>query len=112
MCIPRSPLHYYNLKNTLLTDLIEKESSEQKVQVFRYLVHIRFLLVSSQFHHFCWHVRFEMAAFVGSRQFPSVTCHNKKDGRMEACDLALRQLVAEGQFQGQGGATGAVKVGH
>ncbi|KAH3890289.1 hypothetical protein DPMN_014365 [Dreissena polymorpha] len=42
---------------------------------------------------------FEMAAFVDNRKFPSITCHNKKDGRKEACDLALRQLVAEGQFQ-------------
>ena len=43
--------------------------------------------------------RFEIAAFVGKRQFPSVKCSNKKDGKTEACDLALRQLIAEGQFQ-------------
>ena len=39
-----------------------------------------------------------MAAFVGRRQFPSVHCSNKKDGKKEACDIALRQLIAEGQF--------------
>ncbi|KAL3841433.1 hypothetical protein ACJMK2_019583 [Sinanodonta woodiana] len=42
---------------------------------------------------------FIMAAFVGDRQFPSITCSNKKDGRMEAADLALRKLIAEGQYQ-------------
>ena len=40
-----------------------------------------------------------MAAFVGQRQFPSVSCSNKKDGKKEACDVALRQLIAEGQFR-------------
>ncbi|KAL4225653.1 hypothetical protein ACF0H5_016342 [Mactra antiquata] len=44
---------------------------------------------------------FEMAAFVGKRRFPPITCHNKKDGRKEACDIALRQLIAEGQFQAE-----------
>ncbi|XP_053383732.1 uncharacterized protein LOC123535826 [Mercenaria mercenaria] len=44
---------------------------------------------------------FEMAAFVGNRKFPSVSCHNKKDGRKEACDIAMRQVVAEGQFQAE-----------
>ena len=39
-----------------------------------------------------------MAAFVGKRQFPSVHCSNKKDAKTEACDIALRQLIAEGQF--------------
>ncbi|KAK3608497.1 hypothetical protein CHS0354_010347 [Potamilus streckersoni] len=42
---------------------------------------------------------FIMAAFVGDRQFPSITCSNKKDGRMEAADIALRKLIAEGQYQ-------------
>ncbi|XP_070200376.1 double-stranded RNA-specific adenosine deaminase-like [Littorina saxatilis] len=41
---------------------------------------------------------FVMAAKVGSRQFPGVTCHNKKDGRKEAADVALRTLIAEGQY--------------
>lgn len=39
-----------------------------------------------------------MAAFVGNRQFPGIKCHNKKDGRKEAADLALRTLIAEGQY--------------
>ena len=42
--------------------------------------------------------RFVMAARVGDRQFPGVTCHNKKDGRKEAADVALRTLIAEGQY--------------
>ncbi|XP_076450742.1 LOW QUALITY PROTEIN: uncharacterized protein LOC143286820 [Babylonia areolata] len=41
---------------------------------------------------------FLMAARVGSRQFPGVTCSNKKDGRKEAADVALRTLIAEGQY--------------
>jgi hypothetical protein len=49
-----------------------------------------------------------MAAFVGKRKFPSVTCHNKKDGRKEACDIAMRQLVAEGQFQAENAASNTV----
>ena len=39
-----------------------------------------------------------MAARVGNRQFAGVTCHNKKDGRKEAADVALRTLIAEGQY--------------
>ena len=50
-----------------------------------------------------------MAAFVGSRRFPSVTCHNKKDGRKEACDIALRQLIAEGQFQAEAAKEASVR---
>lgn len=41
---------------------------------------------------------FVMAAKVGNRLFPGVTCHNKKDGRKEAADVALRTLIAEGQY--------------
>ncbi|KAL8618940.1 hypothetical protein ACOMHN_020359 [Nucella lapillus] len=41
---------------------------------------------------------FVMAARVGSRQFPRIRCHNKKDGKKEAADLALRTLMAEGQL--------------
>ena len=41
---------------------------------------------------------FEMACFVGSRPFPSVICQNKKDGRKEAADVALRALIAEGSY--------------
>ncbi|XP_052798960.1 uncharacterized protein LOC128230583 isoform X2 [Mya arenaria] len=51
---------------------------------------------------------FEMAAFVGDRKFPAVTCTNKKDGRQEACDVALRKLVAEGQFYTQANNSGCV----
>ena len=42
--------------------------------------------------------RFVMAAKVGNRQFAGVTCSNKKDGRKEAADVALRTLIAEGQY--------------
>ncbi|XP_041365341.1 double-stranded RNA-specific adenosine deaminase-like [Gigantopelta aegis] len=41
---------------------------------------------------------FEVACFVGNRRFPSVTCQNKKDGRKEAADVAMRQLIAEGAY--------------
>ncbi|PVD34090.1 hypothetical protein C0Q70_05353 [Pomacea canaliculata] len=41
---------------------------------------------------------FAVAAWVGNRQFPAVTCNNKKDGRKEAADVALRTLIAEGQY--------------
>ncbi|XP_013411771.1 double-stranded RNA-specific adenosine deaminase [Lingula anatina] len=43
--------------------------------------------------------QFEMAAFVGTRRFPSVIATNKKDGKKDAADLALRQLMAEGSYQ-------------
>ncbi|XP_046558600.1 uncharacterized protein LOC124267673 [Haliotis rubra] len=41
--------------------------------------------------------KFVLAAFVGSRQFPGVECSNKKDGKKEAADVAMRILLAEGQ---------------
>lgn len=44
------------------------------------------------------HFSFAVAAWVGNRQFPAVTCNNKKDGRKEAADVALRTLIAEGQY--------------
>ncbi|XP_048241779.1 uncharacterized protein LOC124116840 [Haliotis rufescens] len=40
--------------------------------------------------------KFVLAAFVGSRQFPGVECSNKKDGKKEAADVAMRILLAEG----------------
>ena len=39
-----------------------------------------------------------MAARIGTRRFQSVTTHNKKDGKKEAADVALRTLIAEGQY--------------
>lgn len=44
----------------------------------------------------CVLCRFVLAAFVGSRQFPGVECSNKKDGKKEAADVAMRILLAEG----------------
>ncbi len=37
-----------------------------------------------------------LAAFVGTRRFPGVECSNKKDGKKEAADVAMRILLAEG----------------
>ena len=37
-----------------------------------------------------------MAAFVGGRQFPIVESSNKKDGRREAAEAALRVLASNG----------------
>ncbi|ELT91961.1 hypothetical protein CAPTEDRAFT_183692 [Capitella teleta] len=44
---------------------------------------------------------FELAAVMGDRTFPYVQCSNKKDGRKEAAEIALRQLMAEGTYQAQ-----------
>ena len=44
-------------------------------------------------------VRFTIAASLGGRRFQSVVCTNKKDGRREAADVALRTLMAEGQYK-------------
>ncbi|XP_076471524.1 uncharacterized protein LOC143301260 [Babylonia areolata] len=41
---------------------------------------------------------FVMAARVGNRLFNRISCHNKKDGKTEAADVALRALIAEGQL--------------
>ncbi|CAH1785489.1 unnamed protein product [Owenia fusiformis] len=40
-----------------------------------------------------------VASFAGNRRFPSVVSRNKKDGKREAADVALRTLMAEGSFQ-------------
>ena len=45
--------------------------------------------------------RFKIAAIVGRRQFPCVESTNKKDGKREAADLALRKLIAEGEYRPQ-----------
>ncbi|XP_005107468.1 uncharacterized protein LOC101855902 [Aplysia californica] len=42
---------------------------------------------------------FVVAAVVGSRQFPGITHSNKKDGRKDAAEQAIRMLIAEGQYQ-------------
>ena len=49
--------------------------------------------------------RFEIVAVVGGRRFPPVQSNNKKDGRTEAADLALRLLMAEGEFSMASGAS-------
>ncbi|KAK3103361.1 hypothetical protein FSP39_018710 [Pinctada imbricata] len=43
--------------------------------------------------------RFVMGAFIGGKQLSEVTCTNKKDGRKEAADKALRALIAAGQYK-------------
>ena len=39
-----------------------------------------------------------MGAFIGDKQLCEVVCSNKKDGRKEAADKALRALIASGQY--------------
>lgn len=36
---------------------------------------------------------------MGNRQFPFVECSNKKTGRVEAADKALRILMGEGAYK-------------
>ena len=43
--------------------------------------------------------RFQMAVQLGSRWFPYIECSNKKEGKKEAADVALRVLMAEGSYQ-------------
>ena len=40
-----------------------------------------------------------MAVVMGDRTFPSVQCAKKRDGKKEAAEIALRQLMAEGAYQ-------------
>jgi len=40
-----------------------------------------------------------MAVLMDGRWFPYVECSNKKDGKKEAADVALRVLMAEGSYQ-------------
>lgn len=41
--------------------------------------------------------RFVYQAKVGGRWFPAVTAHNKKQGKQEAADAALRVLIGEAE---------------
>lgn len=43
----------------------------------------------------CCLCRFVYQAKVGGRWFPAVTAHNKKQGKQEAADAALRVLIGE-----------------
>jgi len=40
-----------------------------------------------------------MAVLMGGRWFPYVESSNKKEGKKEAADVALRVLMAEGSYQ-------------
>ena len=40
-----------------------------------------------------------MAVQLGDRWFPYIESSNKKEGRKEAADVALRVLMAEGSYQ-------------
>ena len=40
-----------------------------------------------------------MAAVVGGRQFPYITARNKKDGKTEAAEVAVRILMSEEQIK-------------
>jgi hypothetical protein len=40
-----------------------------------------------------------MGAFVGGKQIAEVSCSNKKDGRKEVADKALRALIASGDYK-------------
>ncbi|XP_021345781.1 double-stranded RNA-specific editase 1-like isoform X3 [Mizuhopecten yessoensis] len=42
--------------------------------------------------------KFLMGVFIGNEQLSTVTCTNKKDGRKEAADMALRALISEGKY--------------
>ena len=46
-----------------------------------------------------YYCRFKIAARVGTRMFPVVVARNKKDGKKEAADVALRMLIAEGSYK-------------
>jgi len=43
--------------------------------------------------------RFKMAVLMDDRWFPYVESSNKKEGKKEAADVALRVLMAEGSYQ-------------
>ena len=38
---------------------------------------------------------------IGKRSFPPVVVHNKKDGKKDAAEAALKILMQEGSFQTQ-----------
>lgn len=39
-----------------------------------------------------------MAAYVGDKMLATVECMNKKDGRKEVADKAMRILIASGEY--------------
>ncbi|XP_060066776.1 double-stranded RNA-specific adenosine deaminase-like [Ylistrum balloti] len=45
--------------------------------------------------------KFQMGVFIGNEQLSTVTCTNKKDGRKEAADMALRALIVEGKYNAE-----------
>ena len=61
--------------------------------------------INSDFHHYglnivliCCIFRFLMAAYVGDKMMATVECTNKKDGRKEVADKAMRILIAAGEY--------------
>lgn len=44
---------------------------------------------------------FDLQVTIGKRSFPPVTVTNKKDGRKDAAEAALKILLQEGSFQVQ-----------
>jgi len=52
--------------------------------------------------------RFTIAVFMGNRRFPSVVCKSKKEGKREAADAALRELIAEGEYIASASANAAL----
>ena len=54
--------------------------------------------------------RFTIAVFMGNRRFPSVVCKSKKEGKREAADAALRELIAEGEFIASASFTAALNA--
>ena len=45
---------------------------------------------------------------MGNRRFPSVVCKSKKEGKREAADAALRELIAEGEYIASAAANAAL----
>ena len=45
---------------------------------------------------------------MGNRRFPSVVCKSKKEGKREAADAALRELIAEGEYISSAAANAAL----
>ena len=61
--------------------------------------------INSDFQHYglnivliCCIFRFLMAAYVGDKMMATVECTNKKDGRKEVADKAMRILIAAGEY--------------
>ena len=51
-----------------------------------------------------------MGVFIGGKQIAEVTCSNKKDGRKEVADKALRSLIASGDYKAS--STASVSIDH